>query len=299
MIDKISLYRSFAAVARCSGISAAAKELYVTQPAVSSDIQALEKELGVTLFYRTNRGVRLTYEGNVLYDHIRSAFAFIESGEDALRDISDLRNGEIRIGASDMTLKFYLLDHLARFLRDYPHIRLSVTNNPTPQTLEALKRGEIDFGIISDAASDFENPELEAIPVRKIHDIFVCTPDCPLASEKNISTDRLKDYPLIMLEKNTSTRHFLQTQPGYENLRPDIELSTSELLIEFALRGLGIAAVVEDFALPALSEGRLCRLELATPPLPRRFLLTYPKKRPLNVSARTLIHSMLNRTEEE
>ena len=134
MIDKISLYRSFACVARSGSISAAAKELFVTQPAVSSDILALERELGVSLFSRTNRGMKLTPEGNVLYGYIREAFAFIESGEDALRDITGLHSGIIRIGASDMTLKFYLLDYIEAFRKKHPDIRLSITNNPTPKT---------------------------------------------------------------------------------------------------------------------------------------------------------------------
>ena len=88
--------------------------------------------------------------------------------------------------------------------------------------------------------------------MRRIRDIFVCAPDCPLAKEKKISTQRLREFPLILLEKNTSTRRYLNTQPGYEDLEAEIELSTSELLIEFALRGVGVASVVEDFALPAL-----------------------------------------------
>lgn len=293
MIDKISLYRSFACVARSGSISAAAKELFVTQPAVSSDILALERELGVSLFSRTNRGMKLTPEGNVLYGYIREAFAFIESGEDALRDITGLHSGIIRIGASDMTLKFYLLDYIEAFRKKHPDIRLSITNNPTPKTLEALKAGEIDFGVISDDTPDFSRSELEAVPVRRIRDIFVCAPDCPLAKEKKISTQRLREFPLILLEKNTSTRRYLNTQPGYEDLEAEIELSTSELLIEFALRGVGVASVVEDFALPALKEGRLCRLDLATPPTPRQFLLTYLKNRPLNAASRALVGDML------
>jgi len=293
MIDKISLYRSFAAVARCESISAAAKLLFVTQPAVSSDILELEDMLGVTLFYRTNRGVRLTAEGEVLYEHVRSAFAFLESGEDAIREMTGLRSGTLRIGASDMTLRFYLLDHIRAFCEKYPQIKLSVTNNPTPRTLEALREGSIDFGVISaDSVLDAEQSDLHRVNVREIRDVFVCAPTCPLAREKNVSPARLQEFGLIMLEKNTSTRRYLCNQVGYEKLEADVELATSELIMEFAKRGMGVAAVVEDFAADSIAEGTLCLVDMEKPIAPRQLQLVYSTRLPLSAAARAMLNTL-------
>lgn len=295
MIDKISLYRSFYTVAKCSGISPAAKELYVTQPAVSADIISLENTLGVKLFFRTNRGMKLTPEGEVLYGYIKSAFAFIDSGEDALRAITGLKNGRIRIGASDMTLKFYLLDYIQPFLVRYPQIKLSITNNPTPKTLDEIRNGNIDFGVISDASGKYskDDDEFVKIPVKRINDIFVCSPDCPLAHETNVTPDRIAEFNVIMLEKNTSTRAYLKTQKGFDRLEADIELATSELIIEFAKRGMGVAAVMSDFASEAIERGELCKIDLACPPEPRNFLLVYLRRLPLPAAAGTLVTEML------
>lgn len=299
MIEKLSLYRSFAEVAREGSISAAAKNLFVTQPAVSADIKELEEELGTALFFRTNRGMKLTAEGQTLLDFVRKAFAFLESGEAALSDIAGMRRGVLRIGASDMTLRFYLLDILADFRREFPAVRLEVTNNPTPKTVEALRTGEIDFGVISGAADAFAgDADLVTVPVREIRDIFVAAPFHPLAARKKITPKELAEVPLILLEKATGTRRYLATLPGYRELTADIELATSDLIVEFAKRGLAAASVVADFAEDALARGELVELDLAVPPPKRHFLAVYRRGMPHGAAVRE-IFARMGLSEEE
>lgn len=299
MIEKLSLYRSFAEVAREGSISAAAKNLFVTQPAVSADIKELEEELGTALFFRTNRGMKLTAEGQTLLDFVRKAFAFLESGEAALSDIAGMRRGVLRIGASDMTLRFYLLDILADFRREFPAVRLEVTNNPTPKTVEALRAGEIDFGVISGAADAFAgDADLVTVPVREIRDIFVAAPSHPLTARKRITPKELAEVPLILLEKATGTRRYLATLPGYRELTADIELATSDLIVEFAKRGLAAASVVADFAEDALARGELVELDLAVPPPKRHFLAVYRRGMPHGAAVRE-IFARMGLSEEE
>lgn len=293
MIEKLTLYRSFAEVAREGSISAAAKNLYVTQPAVSADIRELEEALGTALFFRTNRGMKLTAEGQTLLDYVRKAFGFLESGEAALSDIADMRRGVLRIGASDMTLRFYLLDILADFCRDFPAVKIGVTNNPTPKTVEALRAGEIDFGVISGSADAFRaDADLVTVPVRRIRDIFVAAPAHPLAARRGITPAELAATPLIMLEKKTGTRRYLATLPGYRELTADIELATSDLIVEFAKRGLAAASVVANFAAEALERGELCELDLADPPPERYFLAVYRRGMPHSAAVREMFARM-------
>lgn len=120
MIEKLSLYRSFLAAAAEGSISAGARALFVSQPALSADIHALEEALGVKLFFRASRGITLTPEGELLEGYVRPAFSLLDVGEERLRDIAGLHGGSLRIGASDMTLRFFLLDHIGRFLRPLP-----------------------------------------------------------------------------------------------------------------------------------------------------------------------------------
>lgn len=292
MIDKISLYRSFDAVARLKSISAAAKSLYVTQPSVSSDIIALEDLLGTKLFFRTNRGMKLTAEGEVLAEDVRNALAYFESGEEKIRSMNGLKSGKLNIGASDMTLRFFLLDHIKKFREKYPDIKINITNHPTPMTIEELKAGNIDFGVVSEPILHTDTDGIELIPVKTVNDIFICSADSPLARESKVGVKELSKYPLILLESNTSTRSYIDSIPSLSSLEPDIELSTSDLIIDFVKHGLGVASVVEDFAKEAISRKEICKIDLAEAIPPRSMVIARLKKAPLGVAAREILNMM-------
>ena len=299
MIDNLSLYKIFLEVAKSGSISGAARRLYVTQPAVSSGVSQLESALGTKLFFRTSRGISLTPEGELLYGYIGEALTYIEAGEDKLRDISGLNSGVLRVGASDMTLKYFLLDYIERFNSEYPNIKLSVTNNPTPVTLKALRSGLIDFCVISEPAE--LDSDVEAIPVRTINDIVVCSRDKkfdPLFSSGTADMRDLSGYQLIMLDRGTSTRQYIESHMRAFDmpdsmLDPSIELAQSDLILQFALRGLGAAFIVRDFAEPYLSSGELREVRLSTPIPPRRFLLTKLKKIPLSAASKKFVASIM------
>ena len=171
MISNLDYYKVFYYVAKCGSVSVAAGELSISQPAVSQAVKQLEQTLGVKLFTRAARGVKLTAEGEALFPYVSEGYQSIEQGVQRIRSMQDLELGEIHIGASDMTLQFYLLPFLERFHEEYPGIKVVVTNAPTPETMNILKEGKIDFGVVStpmEAASGFE-----VHTVREIEDIFV------------------------------------------------------------------------------------------------------------------------------
>ena len=293
MYETLGLYKYFDAVAGEKSITAAAKKLYISQPAVSAAIARLEEILGVRLFVRGNRGIELTDEGKMLYEHLSRGLTFINSGEEKLRENAGLRGGVLRIGASDMTLRYFLLDAIERF-DPYRHgIKLQITNNPTPKTLDELRRGSIDLCAVSSPIDPDE--DFEIVPLRVIRDIFVCSPDYPVSGR--ISASELKKHKLIMLEHGTSSRAYVEKALFGEDsvsITPDVELATSELLLDFAARGLGIASVVEDFALPMLERGRLRRVLLEEPIPERRMLLVYYKNIPQAPATREFLELCRN-----
>ena len=298
MIDNPSLYRYFYEAAKAGSISAAAKKLYVSQPAVSSMIGNLEKELHTTLFFRTSRGICLTPEGTILFDYVKNAFSFLEAGEDKLREISDLSGGILRIGASDMTLRFFLLDYIKEFNRDYPGVHLNVTNAPTPQTIAALKGGSIDFCVVSGPLPPDE--ALTVTKVKSIEDIFIACDRFDLR-DRTLTYEELSGYPLIMLEKNTSTRdcidrHIAAHCAPHRLPVPSIELATSDLVLEFAKRGIGVGCIVEDFASKALEKGEVYRLKLKYPPEKRAMYLVCLKNIPLCAAAGQFVSRVLKDT---
>ncbi len=297
MNDNAGRYRTFLAVSDAGSISGAARRLFITQPAVSAEIAALEHSLGVCLFLRTNRGVRLTEAGAVLSEYVRRAFSLLEAGEEKLRELSGLQSGTLRIGASDMTLRFFLLDYISKFHTAYPNLHLTVTNAPTPRTLDALRDGSIDFGVVSGPLAGGE-ADLCLRPLREIRDIFVCEPHHPLAGKADITREELAAYPLILLERGSSTRRYLSAWLGEGFPPPAIEPATSDLVLEFAKRGLGVAALVEDFAKEALAAGQVKKLSLQESPPPRRFYLVTRRNLPLSAAAQKMMELLEDGCED-
>lgn len=172
METNLTLYRIFNSVASTGNISRSAKELYISQPAVSKAIQALEENLNLTLFIRSSRGVRLTEEGTLLYEYTKSAFDTLKQGELTLSRMQELGIGHLRIGVSTTLCKYILLPYLKNFVKEYPHIKVTIECQSTYKTLELLSLNKIDIGLIGrpDNLKDIEFYEIQ-----RIEDIFVGT----------------------------------------------------------------------------------------------------------------------------
>ncbi len=141
-------YKVFYHVCAHGSLTAAARSLYLP-PAVSQAVRQLEKEAGTKLFFRTSKGVQLTREGELLYHYVKPGVEELLEGGKMLERMLNMDVGEVRIGASDMTLQFYLLPYLEQFHREYPKIKVNVTNAPTPETIKSLEEGRIDFGVVT------------------------------------------------------------------------------------------------------------------------------------------------------
>lgn len=291
----LEYYRIFYYVGKCKSITMAAEELSLSQPAVSQAVKNLETQLGSRLFVRTSKGVRLTSEGEVLYSYVKRGYETILSGEKKYKEMLDLESGEICIGASDMTLQFYLLSYLEEFHEEYPRIKVTVTNAPTPETLKHLQDGRIDFGVVSTPFSP--KPNLAVLPVRKIQDVFVAGRKFEYLKERKLSYQELERLPIVCLEGQTSTRQYVETfleEYGVE-LQPEFELATSEMLIQFATRSLCVASVVRDFAAEKLATGELFELQFDRALPKREFCVVYNKKIPRTKASEKLLERLLQK----
>ncbi|MBE5962115.1 MAG: LysR family transcriptional regulator [Lachnospiraceae bacterium] len=295
----LEYYRIFYYVAKFGSITGAANELCISQPAVSQAVRLLEKNIGAALFVRNPKGVRLTKEGDVLYSYVKAGYEQILEGEHRLKKMLNLECGEIQIGASDMTLQFYLLPFLEKFHMQYPDIKVRVTNGPTPETIRYLKEGTIDFGIVSGPLEKSE--ELEMKPVREIEDVFVAGSRFESLKGQELSFSDITSLPLISLEKNTSTRKFIDLflKKNEVKIVPEFELATSDMIVQFALRNLGIGLVVKDFAKPYLESGELFTLSFKEQIPKRNFCIVTNKKDGLSNAAGKLLAMMEQSTYTE
>lgn len=260
MAENLEYYKVFYYTAKNGSLTEAAAELSISQPAVSQALKQLESALSAKLFVRASRGIRLTPEGQVLFEHVKAGYEQILLGERKLASMLKLDYGELKIGASDMTLKYYLLPLLQKYHDMFPGIKVTVTNAPTPETLNLLKQGKIDFGVVS--APIEKEQEFSLMPVREIEDVFVAGRKFIQYKNRMMDFQELEILPIISLEGNTSTKKYMDMflkQNGVE-LHPEFELATSDMIVQFALRSLGIGSVVKDFAAEYLEDGRLFEL---------------------------------------
>ncbi len=281
----LELYKVFYTVVRSGSISRASQELFISQPAVSQSIRQLETKLGGQLFFRTPKGIKLTPEGEVLYKYVAQGYHMILLAENKFSEAINLDAGEIRIGASDMTLKYFLLPHLEEFHKRYPKVRIKVTNGPSPETVASLKNGSIDFSVASLPLHD--DSAVDVINAMEIQDCFIANYKFGQLASGKTALAELLNYPVIMLEKNTSTRRYMDNFLSSRgiSLVPEIELATSDLLVQFARRGLGISCVVRNFAEEDLENGSLFELDFAEKIPPRQIGIIRLNNTPLSAAA--------------
>lgn len=293
MINNLEYYKVFYYVAKLGSVTKAANELAISQPAVSQAMKQLERNLGVALIKRASRGIQLTKEGQELYGFVEKGYHQMELGEDRIHRMQNLEAGEIRIGASDMTLQFYLLPYLEKFHERYPQIKVIVTNAPTPETLQLLRDGKIDFCVVSTPFE--EKDDLCTVKVREIEDVFVAGRRFLHYKNKTMDFQELEELPMICLERNTSTRSYMDTFLGENNVSvmPEFELATSDMIVQFALRNLGVGCVVRDFAKDYLDNGQLFELRFNKMIPKRQFCVAYSNKsKKLPVTVKRLFEIM-------
>ena len=158
----LDLYRIFCAVVRTGNMSAAARELFISQPAVSMSIRQLEDRMGSPLLVRTAKGVYPTAEGKLLYTYLEQALGLIQAAEEKYYQMVHMEMGELKIGASDTVIANFLLPYLEKYHKLYPDINIKVTNKTTYESLRLLRNGSVDVCFINLPIA--EDEDLEVTP---------------------------------------------------------------------------------------------------------------------------------------
>ncbi len=229
MAVKLELYRVFKEVAESGNISVAAKNLYISQSAVSQSIKQLETALQARLFARSPRGVTLTGEGQMLYQYVRSALGLIATGEDKLSQAQQLLLGTLVIGASDTVTSQFLVPYLDEFHRLHPGIRLKIVSGRSAKVVSMLKSGAVDIAFASSPADS----ALECWPCFPTHAVFVAGSGYACDFQHVYTRQEIAAFPLILLERKASSRVFLEQEflKNGVTLSPEIELSSRGLLV--------------------------------------------------------------------
>ena len=213
------------------------------QPNITHSMNRLESQLNCVLFIRSNRGVTLTPEGEMLYSRIASAAVQIQDAEEELSASATLEHGTISISATETALNIYLSKKLRDFHTEYPGIRLRISNHSTPQAVQAVKNGEVDFAIVSTPA-EIESG-LKMVELKPFYEVLVGGRTFTALASQSLTLKELRSYPLISLSDESVTRS-LYRQFFLDHgavLKPDTEAATTDQMLTLVKSELGLAFV--------------------------------------------------------
>ncbi|RKN85117.1 LysR family transcriptional regulator [Paenibacillus ginsengarvi] len=289
----MELYRIFYFTALAGSISKAAKQLHMTQPSASLAIKQLEGALQLNLFVRTPKGVELTVDGKMLFSFVEQAYGLISSAEKKMGEVVNLNSGEVRIGASDSTIRFVLLPFLKEFGQQYPGVKIKLVTGSTLGCLQHLRDGTVDFCLVRTPVDD---NMMTSVNVLTVQDCFVAGEKYRSVCENAISLKQLLQYPLIVFPLHMTSRktlsHFFAAH-GL-TLQPAFEIGSRDILIDFAKAGLGISCVVKQFIQEELKAGILYEVKLEQPLPMIHFGIVRLKEAPLSVAANQFIELVVN-----
>ena len=248
--------RIFKAVTDTGNFSRAADAAFLTQPAVSMQVKALEEELGQALFYRERKRSVLTPAGEILLRHARALIARSEQAVQEIADLQQLKQGHISIACSDTFAAYVLTDMIGLFSKTYPNIRFSVYNGTTNEIAHLLINHDADIGYL---LLPFHHPRIACREWMTYRDVAVSGSNHPSVSVSHYDLRTLVEEQLLILEKGTATRESFDSalaQAGLATTRA-MELGSVAVQKEFAAAGIGIAVVPEYSVKIECEDGRL------------------------------------------
>ena len=281
-------YRIFYYVAKYKSFTRAAAVLMNNQPNITRSMNNLEKQLGCSLFIRSNRGVTLTPEGEKLYSYVSVAFDQLNQAELELANANSLQSGIISISASETALHSTLLPVLRDFHNSYPGIRIRIFNHCTPQAIQAVKNGLVDFAVVT-TPTKIKKP-LKEISLKTFYEIPVCSQKYAVLSKSVHHLSELQEYPFICLGQDTMTYEFY-TDYFFQHdlvLKPDIEAATADQMLPMILHDLGIGFVPESFVKNYTGKEPIFRIPLAENLPSRSICLVEDTNHSLSIAAAKL-----------
>lgn len=281
-------YRVFYYVAKCHSITQAATILLSNQPNVTRTIRNLEKELDCVLFIRSRQGVRLTPEGEKLFEHIRIAFEHIEAGEEEIALKKTMQRGIVTIGASELALHCLLLPILKEYRQLYPGVRIRVSNHSTPQALDALKNGLVDIAVVTTPLDISDT--MKCTPIKSIQEVAVCGTAFSILREKELTLSELAEYPLICLGEQTKTYDFYSEffKDNKVAFAPSVEAATADQIMPLVMHDLGIGFVPTTFLSNIKEVDSIHVLQLKETIPPRSICLVKRTGTSLSIAAKKL-----------
>lgn len=280
----------FYAVASHHSFSRAAESLSITQPAVSIQVQELEKFLGAALFHRRTRGLRITEVGETVFAYAQQIFSLSGKLLETLEEIHNLQTGRLSLGASTTPGEYLLPMAVGRFRQLYPGINVDLYIANTRTITQRILNQELDLGMVGSHPTAGQD-DLGVIDYMEDEIVLVAAPTHPLAQENSVSAAEVVDAGLILREPGSATRNTAEAYFNQMGITPTAALSlgSNQALKQAAMAGGGVAVISRMGVTAETRAGMLVILPVTNWDCRRPLTLIYPKDRQLSPSKQAFL----------
>lgn len=271
-MDLIKL-RTFCSIAEKGNFSAVAEELFMSQSAVSQQIQALERRYGVVLFDRGSKGATLTDPGKILFEKARKILEIEDQVNQELDELRGLKGGELHVGASTTIGNYLMPFYLGEFKRRYPDVKVSMIVENTRIIEDQLLAAVFPLAVVE---HEVQNPSLIKEPIEKDELVLFTAPEHRWAEDGSISKQEMMKEPFITRELGSGTREVVEEKlerGGVTELNVAMELGNSSAITTAVAAGLGVSILSRRVIHAQLESGMLRQIHIDDLPLDREFFL--------------------------
>lgn len=249
----------FHTVAVKKSFTKASEELQLKTSTVSRNIDQLEEELNVTLFYRDNKGVSLTSDGEKYFEYVDKGLGYFDAGEKLVKANNDIETGEMTIGALSHISHFYLIEKIEKIKKDYPNLSIKILTGATGKNLiDLLENHKIDFALDS-TTMIIKNKDIQKEELKKIDNIFISKEPLELKELKELENMKL----ILGLENTRTSQELTELMKQHDvTIKPDLEIDITELKIDATKMGLGLGYVMRDSVKNEINSKELYEVKL-------------------------------------
>ena len=285
--------RAFYQAAKCQNVSMAAKQLYVSQPAVTAQIKLFEDSCGLKLFKKKGRNLYLTDEGKTLFNYARKIFEYERKIEDAVEQMKELKKGSLRLGSARTYARYFMPFLLTGFREAYPHIKIHFNEGSSLEMIHSLIDLKNEVVIIAKAE---DHPNIAFIPFSREELVLILSPNHHLANKDSIRLEQIAEAPIIMKDPGSGTRKLVDELFKKNNCTPNILMETgdAEIIKLLVQHGEGVSFLVKEAVAVELQEKKLATVPMKNDPIFLDVSIAHLKKQPLSKPAQAFLTSLEN-----
>jgi len=280
--------RIFYHVAKNLSHTLAAKDLFITQPAVTAQIKCFEDYCNIKLLKRRGREIYLTDEGGILYKYAQKIFEYEKEFDRVIEDLRKLKKGFLRLGTTKTYARYFMPFLVTNFHEIYPCIQIQLNEGSSQEMIESLLHHKNEIALIAKAS---DHPDICFIPFSKEEVVLIVSPEHRFAKRKSISVQDLSNEPIIMKETGSGTRKLINGLFEKYQCTPNIvmEIGNTEFIKQLVHRGEGISFLVRESILHELSENKLIIIPIKTEPIFLDVSIAYIKNQPLSPAGQAFL----------